>query len=153
MSWIAPLFTLLGVALGAGASALSDRRRWRREEHTRAREQRIAMYAEYLSAMEATAQALWNVLRCVPDSERPAAAEAAFTASDLGAIRQRMHVLAPNEVRVAGETVFRSLRRSRDYVAVADPQDHEQLNRLKHEVAQARNELQSRMRHDIGSPA
>ncbi|WP_158716072.1 hypothetical protein [Streptomyces sp. NRRL B-24720] len=153
MSWIAPLFTLLGVVLGTGASALADRRRWRRDEHTRARELRIAMYAEYLTAMEATAQALWNVLRHVPDSERPAAAEGAFTAFDLGAIRQRMHVLAPNDVRAAGETVFRSLRRSRDYVAVTDPHDHEQLNRLKHEVAQARNELQSRMRHDIDSPA
>lgn len=87
------------------------------------------MYAEYLTAMEATAQALWNVLRHVPDSERPAAAEAEFTASDLGAIRQRTHVLAPNDVRAAGKTVFRSLRCSRDYVAVADPQNHEQLNR------------------------
>ncbi|MFB6987926.1 hypothetical protein ACFC0C_16485 [Streptomyces sp. NPDC056178] len=111
------------------------------------------MYAEYLTAMEATAQALWNVLRRVPVTERPAAAEAAFTASALGAIRQRMHVLAPNDVRAAAETVFRGLRRSRDYVTVADPQDHEQLNRLKHEVAQARNELQSRMRRDIDSPA
>lgn len=111
------------------------------------------MCAEYLTAMEATAQALWNVLRPVSASERSAAAEAAFTAFDLGAIRQRMHVLAPNDVCAAGETVFRSLRRSRDYVAVADPQDHEQVNRLKHDVAQARNELQSRMRHDIGSPA
>ncbi|MFD9600381.1 hypothetical protein [Streptomyces sp. NPDC059970] len=33
MSWIAPLFTLLGVVLGAGASALADHRCWRREDH------------------------------------------------------------------------------------------------------------------------
>ncbi|WP_151898352.1 hypothetical protein [Streptomyces sp. C8S0] len=54
MSWISPLAALLGVLLGAVATALADRRRWRREAVARLLELRTTLYAEYLVAMEET---------------------------------------------------------------------------------------------------
>ncbi|MFE7540423.1 hypothetical protein [Streptomyces platensis] len=141
MTWITPLFTLLGVLLGAGASALNEERRWRREEHARTRELRFTVYTEYLTAMQSTMTQLRKVLRTVPAVERPEAAETAFNDFALEAIRQRMYVLAPLDVRTAAETLFQALRRGRDYVAAADPDDREQFRDVRKAVTQARDHL------------
>ncbi|MGW0896858.1 hypothetical protein ACWD0G_07640 [Streptomyces goshikiensis] len=151
MTWIAPLFALLGVLLGAGASAMNDQRRWRREERVRSREQRAALYAEYLTALEDTGQELLTVLRTAPAHERPAAAQTAFTAYGLGAIRHRIHVLAPASVSDAADAVFRALRNSRGHVATADPRDGPALESLKAEIGDLRDRLKSVMRHDIAT--
>ncbi|MBC2901101.1 hypothetical protein [Streptomyces cupreus] len=149
MNWISPLSALLGVLFGVGATALADRRRWRRESVTRLLELRTALYAEYLVAMEETGQGLLRVLRTAAAEERAEAAEAAFVGFNLGGTRQRIHVLAPPDVSEAADAVFRSLRRARDYVAIADQRDTQGLSALKDEVGCLRDRFQEALRRDV----
>jgi hypothetical protein len=149
MSWLSPLSALLGVLLGAGATALGDRRRWRRESVTRLLELRTELYAEYLVAMEDTGRDLLRVLRTTAGEERETAAEVAFADFNLGGTRQRIHVLAPLDVVRAADEIFRALRRARDYVAAADPQDTPGLLAMKDEVGSLRDRFQDAVRRDV----
>lgn len=149
MSWISPLSALLGVLLGAGATALADRRRWRREAVTRLLELRTELYAEYLVATEDTGRDLLRVLRTAAADERETTAEAAFAGFNLGGTRQRIHVLAPLDVVRAADEIFRALRRARDYVAAADPQDTPGLLAMKDEVGTLRDRFQEAVRRDV----
>ncbi|MER5795170.1 hypothetical protein [Streptomyces sp. NPDC001980] len=149
MSWISPLSALLGVLLGAGATALADRRRWRREAVTRLLELRTQLYAEYLIAMEETGRDLLRVLRTTPGEERATAADVAFTGFNLGGTRQRIHVLAPLDVVRAADDVFRALRRARDYVVTADQRDTPGLLAMKDEVGTLRDRFQMAVRRDV----
>ncbi|CAM5736633.1 hypothetical protein STAFG_7892 [Streptomyces afghaniensis 772] len=149
MSWVSPLSALLGVLLGAGATALGDRRRWRRESVTRLLELRTELYAEYLVAMEDTGRDLLRVLRTTAGEERETAAEVAFADFNLGGTRQRIHVLAPLDVVRAADEIFRALRRARDYVAAADPQDTPGLLAMKDEVGSLRDRFQDAVRRDV----
>ncbi|OII62894.1 MULTISPECIES: hypothetical protein [unclassified Streptomyces] len=151
MSWISPLAALLGVLLGAVATALADRRRWRREAVARLLELRTTLYAEYLVAMEETGRDLLRVLRTTAVEERGAAAEAAVVAFNLGAARQRIHVLAPLDVVRAADEVFRGLRRACDYVATAHPGDTAGLLAMKDEVGVIRDRFQEAVRRDVRS--
>ncbi|MGQ4351387.1 hypothetical protein [Streptomyces sp. SAS_275] len=149
MSWISPASALLGVLLGAGATALADRRRWHREAVTRLLELRTQLYADYLIAMEETGRDLLRVLRTTTGEERATAAEEAFAAFNLGGARQRIHVLAPLDVVRAADDVFRALRRGRDYVVTADPQDSVELLAMKDEVGTLRDRFQVTVRRDV----
>ncbi|MFF8014706.1 hypothetical protein [Streptomyces sp. NPDC007929] len=149
MSWVSPLSALLGVLLGAGATALGDRRRWRWESVTRLLELRTELYAEYLVAMEDTGRDLLRVLRTTAGEERETAAEVAFADFNLGGTRQRIHVLAPLDVVRAADEIFRALRRARDYVAAADPQDTPGLLAMKDEVGSLRDRFQDAVRRDV----
>ncbi|MEV5877995.1 hypothetical protein AB0L75_27975 [Streptomyces sp. NPDC052101] len=149
MDWLSPLVALTGVLLGAGAAALADHRRWRRESVTRLLELRTALYAEYLVALENTGQDLLRVLRTHPAADRAEAAETAFAGSGLGAVRQRIHVLAPLDVVHAANVVFRGLRHARDYVASADRQDGQGLRGMKDEVGTLRDGFQQAVRDDV----
>jgi hypothetical protein len=149
MSWISPLAALLGVLLGACATALADRRRWRREAVTRLLELRTALYAEYLVATEETGRELLRVLRTAAAEEREASAEAAFAGFNLGGTRQQIHVLAPLDVVREADEIFRGLRRARDYVATADPRDTPGLLALKDEVGTLRDRFQEAVRRDV----
>jgi hypothetical protein len=149
MSWISPLAALLGVLLGAGATALADRRRWRRESVTRLLELRTELYAEYLIATEETGRDLLRVLRTAAVEERGTSAEAAFDGFNLGAVRQRIHVLAPLDVVRAADEVFRGLRRARDYVVSADQGDTRGLRAMKDEVGAQRDRFQGAVRRDV----
>ncbi|MER7122424.1 hypothetical protein ACFQL8_24300 [Streptomyces goshikiensis] len=151
MTWLAPLAALLGVLLGAGASAITDKRRWKHEERTRTREQRVVLYTDYLSALENTGQALLTVLRTTSTHERPAAVKAAFTEHGLAAVRHRIHILAPAPVSDAADAVFRALRNSQHFVETADPQDEATLGNLKAEIGSLRDLLKTAMRHDIAT--
>ncbi|MEE1797359.1 hypothetical protein PUR57_01410 [Streptomyces sp. JV176] len=151
MSWISPLFALLGVLLGAGATALADRRRWRREAVTRLLELRTELYAEYMVATEGTGRDLLRVLRTTAVEEREAAAAAAFAGFNLGGTRQRVHVLAPLDVVRAADEIFRGLRRASDYVTTADAQDTPALVALKDEVGALRDRFQEVARRDVRS--
>jgi len=110
---MSPLSALLRVLLGAGATALPDRRRWRREAVTRLLELRTQLYAEYLIAMEETGRDLLRVLRATAGEGRETAAEVAFAGFNLGGTRQRLHVLAPFDVARTADEVFWALRRAR----------------------------------------
>ncbi|MFJ2021842.1 hypothetical protein [Streptomyces nodosus] len=149
MSWISPLSALLGVLLGAGATALADRRRWRREAVTRLLELRTQLYADYLIAMEETGRDLLRVLRTTTGEERATAAEVAFAGFNLGGTRQRIHVLAPLDVVRAADEVFRALRRARDYIVTADEQDTPGLLVMKDEVGALRDRFQVAVRRDL----
>ncbi|MFJ2175944.1 hypothetical protein ACIOHE_24010 [Streptomyces sp. NPDC087851] len=151
MSWISPLFALLGVLLGAGATALADRRRWRREAVTRLLELRTELYAEYMVATEGTGRDLLRVLRTTAVEEREVAAAAAFAGFNLGGTRQRIHVLAPLDVVRAADEIFRGLRRASDYVTTADAQDTPALVALKDEVGALRDRFQEVARRDVRS--
>ncbi|MFF1778511.1 hypothetical protein [Streptomyces virginiae] len=96
-------------------------------------------------------QALLSVLRTTPANERPAAAEAVFTAHGLGAVRHRIHVLAPASVSDAADAVFRALRDSRSHVATADPRDGPALETLKARIGDLRDRLKAVMREDIAT--
>ncbi|MFF3367047.1 hypothetical protein [Streptomyces misionensis] len=63
---------LLGVLLGAGATVLVDRRRWRREAVMRLLERRTELYAEYLVATEDTGRDLPRVLQTTAAEATPA---------------------------------------------------------------------------------
>ncbi|MFJ6709129.1 MULTISPECIES: hypothetical protein [unclassified Streptomyces] len=149
MSWISPLSALLGVLLGAGATALADRRRWRREAVTRLLELRTQLYADYLIAMEETGRDLLRVLQTTTGEERATAAEVAFAGFNLGGTRQRIHVLAPLDVVLAADEVFRALRRARDYVVTADQRDNSGLLTMKDEVGALRDGFQAVVRRDV----
>jgi hypothetical protein len=149
MSWISPLSALLGVLLGAGATALADRRRWRREAVTRLLELRTQLYADYLIAMEETGRDLLRVLRTTTSEERATAAEVAFAGFNLGGTRQRIHVLAPLDVVRAADEVFRALRRARDYIVTADELDTPGLLVMKDEVGALRDRFQVAVRRDV----
>lgn len=146
---MSPLSALLGVLLGAGTTALADRQRWRREAVTRLLELRTELYAEYLVAMEDTGRDLLRVLRTTAGEERETAAEVAFAGFNLGATRQRIHVQAPLDIVRAADEIFRALRRARDYVATADPQDTPGLLAMKDEVGSLRDRFQDAVRRDV----
>ncbi|MFJ9034524.1 hypothetical protein ACIRQP_40005 [Streptomyces sp. NPDC102274] len=149
MNWISPLAALTGVLLGAGATALADRRRWRRESVTRLLELRTALYAEYLVAMEETGRDLLRVLRTVSAEERAGAAAASFAGFNLGGTLQRIHVLAPPDVVRAADAVFRGLRNARDYVTIADQHDTQRLSAMKDEAGALRDRFQEVVRGDV----
>lgn len=73
--------------------------------------------------MEETGRDLLRILVTTAVEVREAAAEAAFAAVNPGAVRQRIHVLAPLDVVRDADEIFRGLRHARDYVATADPGD------------------------------
>ncbi|MFD4320807.1 hypothetical protein [Streptomyces sp. NPDC058548] len=91
------------------------------------------------------------MLRTTLAHERPAAAETAFTAHGLGAVRHRIHVLAPASVSDAADAAFRALRVSRSHVATADPRDGPALETLKAEIGDLRDRLKAVMREDIAT--
>ncbi|MFE6548246.1 hypothetical protein ACFVHS_07570 [Streptomyces sp. NPDC057746] len=136
---------------GAGATALADRRRWRREAVTRLLELRTELYAEYLVATEDTGRDLLRVLRTTAVEERETAAAAAFAGFNLGDTRQRIHVLAPLDVVRAADEIFRGLRRASDYLTTADAQDTPALLALKDEVGTLRDRFQEAVRRDVRS--
>ncbi|MCX4743931.1 hypothetical protein OG455_00110 [Kitasatospora sp. NBC_01287] len=149
--WIAPVCALLGVALGIFAARLGDQRRRQWEAHRSAFEARFHAYVEFLTALESTAHDLLDVLRSTePPERRRSAAQNAFTAHGLGAIRQRIHVLAPPGIIDAADAVFRALRVSIEYVATmpADPPD---LQQQKDHLGHLRDRLHQLIRQDLGT--
>ena len=143
MNWVSPIAVLVGVLLGAGATALADRRRWRRESVTRLLELRTALYAEYLVAMEETGADVPRVLGTSAAEERGREAEAAFAGFNLGGTRQRIHVLASTEVVQAADVPStRGTQRAHDYTATADQRDAPGLRAVNDEVGALRDHFQ-----------
>ncbi|MEV7931139.1 hypothetical protein [Kitasatospora sp. NPDC088779] len=144
------MFALVGVCLGAVATHLAELRRARWEERRWTRELRVRVYGEFLTALEETAQALLKVLRALPPGERGEAVQEAFTAHGLGAVRQRLHVVAPADVVLAADAVFRELSRSRDMADGFDALDMAALDEAKDRAGDLRDRLQQLMSEDIG---
>ncbi|MDX3854877.1 hypothetical protein [Streptomyces sp. AK02-01A] len=149
MNWISPLAALVGVLLGAGATALADHRRWRQESVTRLLELRTVLYVEYLVAMEKTGRDLLRVLETTAAEERGRAADAAFAGFNLGGTWQQIRIVASTDVVQAADSVFRSLKRARDYVATADQRDTRGLRAMKDEVGALRDQFQQTVRSDV----
>ncbi len=114
-------------------------------------ELRIALYVDFLTALQSTMEQLRTARHTTSDVERPAAAEAAFDGFALGALRQRMYVLAPPHVRTAAEAAYQALRLGRDHVASTAAHDETRFRDVRRAVTSARDELQMHMRHDLGS--
>ncbi|MFF7459377.1 hypothetical protein [Kitasatospora sp. NPDC008115] len=144
------MFALVGVCLGAVATHLAELRRARWEDRRWAREQRTRVYGEFLTALEETGQALLKVLRTLPLGERGEAAQEAFAAHGLGAVRQCLHVVAPANVVGAADAVFRELSRGRDMADGFDALDHAALVEAKDRAGDLRDRLQRLMSEDIG---
>ncbi|MFD0224407.1 hypothetical protein ACWGPD_15310 [Streptomyces hirsutus] len=138
----------MGVLLGAGATALADRRRWRRESVARLLELRTALNTEHLVAMEKTGRDLLRVLSTTAAQERAGAA-AAFAGCNLGGTRQRAHVLATTDGAQAADAAFRGLWRARDCVATADQRDLQGLRAVKDEVGTLRDRFREVVRRDV----
>lgn len=104
--WTTIIGTLLGGVLGLGAGTLNDRIRWRRDREAADRSSRLAVYAEYQSAVAQVCVSLREVVRMLGTAapKRARLARSAFAVSGFYEVHYRLRLLASPEV--AAEAVL-----------------------------------------------
>ncbi|WP_406634257.1 hypothetical protein [Amycolatopsis sp. WGS_07] len=153
MIWLAPLFTLLGTALGAGATLLADRIRWRRETSRQDQRARRDSYVVFLTAVQDANAGVRSALAGdhAPDESRSSAARSAFRGAGLFAAREQLALMAPDAVVAAADQALRQARQLRDLVIAGRRIDDAGYLRALDRFQAALDAVRSAMRTDLGT--
>jgi hypothetical protein len=112
MEWGTAVSTLMGAAIGVGATSLADRSRWRREQSERRGAVKRELYAAYLAAVART----WSDIRMVVLNdaeewpERARLAADAYRTGGVYELRYQMAISAPPDIVVLSDEVMRGIR-------------------------------------------
>jgi len=118
MSWALIATTALGAVIAVLSNLAADHARWRREEQTKHQEVKRQLYAEYLSALSRTDNALRDTARRpdMPEQERARTAKEAFRSGGCYELRYQLGLTAPESVTRASTAAFHELRDFRDAI-------------------------------------
>lgn len=155
VNWSAPLFALLGTAVGASVTLLADRIRWRRDQAQRRAETLRQTFGTYLAALHSTSEEIRAVSLGEQPSgtSRPSAARAAFRSAQLNACREQVVLVASAPVVRVADGTFTTLRELRDVVGAGGDLDSADYQRCRASYQGHLKELRNAMRADLGSPA
>ncbi|WP_128802477.1 MULTISPECIES: hypothetical protein [unclassified Streptomyces] len=112
MDWGTVVSTVTGAVIGVGATSLSDRSRWRREQSERRTAVKRELYAEYLAAVART----WSEIRAAvinsdePWPERAQRAGHAYRSGRVYELRYQISITAPPDIVVLSDQVMRGIR-------------------------------------------
>lgn len=112
MEWGTAVSTLMGAAIGVGATSLADRSRWRREQSARHSAVKRELYAAYLAALART----WSDIRTAVLTgdkewpERARLADDAYRSGGVYELRYHMSITAPPDIVVLSDEVMRGIR-------------------------------------------
>ncbi|MFG2790067.1 hypothetical protein [Streptomyces sp. NPDC048419] len=104
--------TVTGAVIGVGATSLSDRSRWRREQSERRTAVKRELYAAYLAAVART----WSEIRAVvldgtePWPERAHRAGEAYRNGRVYELRYQISITAPADIVALSDQVMRGIR-------------------------------------------
>jgi hypothetical protein len=118
MDWTAPVSAVSGGLVAIITTYLADRTRWHREEQTRARAGRQALYADFLAALFGAREQIFAASRWPRRlSERKSLAEAAVRDHEVYARRYQMELVASQYVRERAQETLTALLEYRNEVA------------------------------------
>jgi hypothetical protein len=152
MNWMSLLSTLAGAVIGISATLIADRNRWRREETRHAVQIRREAYTEFVSALKEAGEEIRAVALGdhMSESARDAAVREAFRSTGLYTASERLWLVGPPQVVMAGNEAFHSLRRIRDAyargAAVGSAEDAPLIAQRRTAMARMRG----LMREDLG---
>ncbi|MFB6638086.1 hypothetical protein ACFCYF_12565 [Streptomyces chartreusis] len=112
MDWGTIIGTVVGAIIGVGATWLTDRSRWRREQSVRQTAIKRELYASYLAAVAQT----WNEIRAaviesdLPWPDRADLASRAFRNGNVYELRYQMAITAPPEIVALSDQTMRGMR-------------------------------------------
>ncbi|MFJ4845526.1 MULTISPECIES: hypothetical protein [unclassified Streptomyces] len=152
MDWLAPVNTLLGAAIGVGATLLADRLRWRRDRAALHQDTRRQAYAAFMGALAEAYAQLWEIAHAGrPADEARAAAHQVFASSTLYPLRYELALIAPWEVMDPVNQAFWKVRSLRDLVGGGAGTEDPGFGRHVHDYLAAAEEAQAAMRRDLGT--
>ncbi len=151
MEWMSPVSTLLGAAIGVGATLVADRVRWRRERVGQSLDVRRQLYGEYTAALSRMRTALNECARSdVAAEERARRVREVFLAPGAYEIRHQLAVIAPQETIAASRAAFLVLRDTRDALLDGAAVESTLYRELEDRFDSAVAELRRVMRRDLG---
>jgi hypothetical protein len=151
--WIAVLGTALGAVIGIGSAFVSDRVRWKREQHRDRLGVRRELYASYIAALTETHESMRAASGRdgLTAAQRAGALRDVFHDGGLYQLRYQIGVIADQQVLDAAEAAFQQMRDIRDTFAhggrISDPQYQEQRTAW----GALLRTLQQAMRDELGS--
>ncbi|MEV7384323.1 hypothetical protein [Streptomyces lydicus] len=152
MNWGSQISTVIGVALGIGATLLADRVRYRREQATRSKDALRDLYVRYLKTLNESSSSLrLIILKETDPAVRYRAALDAFRESSVLEHRYEINLLAPRAVKEKSDQAYRLLRNFRDLLecepdlTLSSPEYIQALDRFHN----ARKALQETMRENL----
>jgi len=150
-AWVGVIGSLGGVSVGALASSLLERARWRRTERTRWHDHRLALYVRFLEATKRLHDAI-NDFAAVPEADRfRALKEVGGVNAELVPIQSEIELLAGAEVRrTVGLVNFGQIRMLE--IAARDPRDvrGDELSERLRAYRAGREEFTAAARSEIG---
>ncbi|MFH8789266.1 hypothetical protein [Streptomyces roseoverticillatus] len=150
MDWTAPVSAATGGLLAVIATYLADRTRWRREERVRAREQKHALYAEFLTALFGAREQIFAASRWPRRaSERKTLAGAAVHEHEVYTRRYRMELTAGQQVRECTQAALTALPAYRDEVASGTRWNHPRCAAQRERFRACQQRLLQAMRADL----
>lgn len=149
MDWLAQVNTLIGAAIGIGATLLTERVRARREGERERAQVHQRLYSDYLMALSRALEALREVQHHEPAASLPGAARLALKESDSYPLRYQLSVIAPATVVARSEDVYRQLRGLRDMVARGETAESAVFRAARSQYGHAFYLLRQSMRTDL----
>ncbi|WP_329172992.1 hypothetical protein [Streptomyces sp. NBC_01477] len=118
MSWSFLVSTALGALIAVLSNLVADRTRWKHEEQGRQQEIKRQVYAEYLSALSRTDNALRDTARHMEASQADRARMATETFRNSGCyeLRYQLGIIAPDGVVDVATAALHKLRDFRDAI-------------------------------------
>jgi hypothetical protein len=151
MEWFTLVSTAVGVVLGIGATNFNERVKWKRERRKALYESRSKLYAEYLSSLAKTRDAIRIVARgsYPAGATRSEAADAAFASQSVYAGRYQIRITAPGDVADAAARALRELRDMRAVIGEGHEHHSEKYNEAKAGYEKALTHLMDVMEEDL----
>ena len=152
MDWGTVVSTVTGAVIGVGATSLSDRSRWRREQSERRTAVKRELYAAYLAAVART----WSEIRAVvlsgaePWPERAPRAGEAYRNGRVYELRYQISITAPPDIVALADEVVHGIRDLVEDLAAGETySDWADLRRANLGWFDAFDTMRARMRLDL----
>ena len=151
MSWALFLSTALGALIAVLTNLVADSASWRHEEQSRQQEVKRQVYAEFLSALSRTDNALRDTARKpdVPPADRARTATETFRTSGCYELRYQVGITAPEPVVAAATAAFHQLRDFRDAIESGTTCQDEAYQEQRDQWYAIFPTLRERMRQDL----
>jgi len=152
VDWSAAVSTIVGAAVGVGATTLADRSRWKRDRSRERDQLRRESYGNYLAAIIRAHEAM-RVAAVSDDrsaERRRAAITEAFRSADPYVHRFDLGLLAPADVVKLAVAVFRHTREIRDLLISGVREDSAEYRAAQTTYYDAVKTMSDAMRRDLG---
>ncbi|MGW4806477.1 hypothetical protein [Kitasatospora sp. NPDC004272] len=151
MDWGTAVSTLIGAAIGLGATYTGDAVRARRGRRERWSEQRRQLYADYLAALSRVADDFHAIARHPDRTDLDVRASDAWRSSLVYGLRYQMTIDAPEQIADLSDDCFRRLREVRGVVGDGARTRSPEFRTAAHAYDSALTRLRAAMRSDLAA--